>query len=30
MQMATLEYIYSNGEKGLISGSKLFRDIMRL
>ncbi len=28
MQMATLEHIFSNGEKGLRSGSKLFRDVM--
>ena len=30
MQMATLEHIFSNGEKGLRSGSKLFRDTMQL
>ena len=30
MQMATLEHIFSNGEKGLSSGSKLFRDTMQL
>ena len=30
MQMAMLEHIFSNGEKGLRSGSKLFREIMQL
>ncbi|MCR4802119.1 MAG: hypothetical protein K5895_03840 [Lachnospiraceae bacterium] len=30
MQMATLEHIFSNGEKDLRSGSELFRDIMQL
>ena len=30
MQMAILEHIFSNGEKGLRSGSKLFRDTMQL
>ena len=30
MQMATLEHIYSNGETGLRSGSKLFRNTMRM
>lgn len=30
MQMATLEHIFSNGEKGLRSGSILFRNTMKL
>lgn len=30
MQMATLEHIYSEGETGLRSGSKLFREVMQL
>lgn len=30
MQMATLEHIYSEGKTGLRSGSKLFREVMKL